>query len=33
MYEMNTDKVVVVCMTMIRIYAENVTASNQKSDI
>ena len=32
MYEMNTDKVMMVCMTMVRIYVVNVTASNQKKD-
>ena len=30
MYEINTDKVMMVCMVMLRIYAVNVTASNQK---
>ena len=30
MYEINTDKVMMVCMTTIRIYVVNVTASNQK---
>ena len=32
MYEINTDKVMMVCMTMIRIYVVNVTASNQKKE-
>ena len=30
MYEINTDKVMMVCMTIIRIYVANVTASSQK---
>ena len=29
-HEINTDKVMTVCMTMIRIYVVNATASNQK---
>ena len=32
MYEINTDKVMMVCMMMIRIYVVNVTASNQKKE-
>ena len=32
MYEINTDKVMMVCMTMIMIYVVNVTASNQKKE-
>ena len=32
MYEINTDKVMMECMTIIRIYVVNVTASNQKKE-
>ena len=32
MYEINADKVMMVCMTMIRIYVVNVTASNEKKE-
>ena len=32
MYEINTDKVNMVCMTMTRIDVVNVTASNQKKE-
>ena len=32
MYEISTGKVMMVCVTMIRIYAMNVTASNQKKE-
>ena len=32
MYEINTDKVMMVCMTMIRIYVVNVTASYEKKE-
>ena len=32
MYEINTEKVIMVCMTMIRIYVVNVTADNQKKE-
>ena len=30
MYEINTDKVMLVCTTMIRIYVVNVTASDHQ---
>ena len=30
MYGINTEKVMTVCMIMIRIYVVNVTTSNQK---
>ena len=33
MHEINKDKVMTVCMTMIRIYIVNVTASNQKREL
>ena len=32
MYEINTDKVMMVCVTMLRIYVVNVTASNQQKE-
>ena len=32
MYEIYTDKVMMVRMTMIRIYVVNVTAGNQKKE-
>ena len=32
MYEINTDKVMMVCMTMIRKYVVNETTSNQKKE-
>ena len=32
MYEIDTDKVMMVCMPMIRIYVVNVTASSQKKE-
>ena len=32
MYEMITDKVIIVCMTMTRINDVNVTARNQKKE-
>ena len=32
MYEINMDKVMMVCTTMIRIYVVNVAASNQKKE-
>ena len=33
MHEINTVKVMMVCMTIIRIYVVNVTAGSQRSDI
>ena len=32
MYEINTDKVMMACMIIIRIFVLNVTASNEKKD-
>ena len=32
MYEIYTDKVMMVCMTMFRIYVVNVDASNKKKE-
>ena len=32
MYEIDTDKMMMVCMTMIRIYVVNMTDSNQKKE-
>ena len=32
MYEINTDKVMMVCVTMVRIYVVNVTASSQEEE-
>ena len=32
MYEINTDKLMMICMAMIRIYVVNVTAINQKKE-
>ena len=32
MSEISTDKVTMACVAMIRIYAVNVTASNQKKE-
>ena len=32
MYEIKSDKVMMVCMTMVRLYVVNVTASNRKKE-
>ena len=32
MYEISMDKAMMVCITMIRIYVVNVTASHQKKE-